>query len=331
LTRAVNAYERHDYKQVEAGIHSLAAMRHVSFYIFDETGKLLTGDGTPPRFYEQMVRGTSRDGHPALMWGDSVHYMFLLLRVNRASAMSRADSVPAKQPDSPFSLLGISDGGDAYRGPGMPRLSLYLTRPITKLRSTAQRLAGGDLDARAASFDIRRSDELGDLARDFDRMAAQIQSLLTAQRCFVADVSHELGAPLTRMHLALALLRRRFAETECGELARIERETDKLSDLVQQLLLLAGLEAGCRPAENLTAVSVRSLCASIVEDANFEAAQASCQVTGSREDVTLLAYPQLLRRAIDNVLRNALRYAPAGSEIRLDCKTGNNHENILMQ
>ena len=132
------------------------------------------------------------------------------------------------------------------------------------------------------------------------------------------------------MHLTLALLRRRFAEKESGELARIERETDKLSNLVQQLLLLAGLEAGSRPAENLATVSVRSLCESIVEDANFEAAQASCQVTGSRVDVTRLAYPQLLRRAIDNVLRNALRYAPAGSEIRVDCNAANDHDNILI-
>ena len=69
MTRAVNAYERRDYKQVEAGNHSLAAMRHVSLYVFDETGRFLVGDGTPPQFYEQMVRDTSRDGHPELMWG----------------------------------------------------------------------------------------------------------------------------------------------------------------------------------------------------------------------------------------------------------------------
>jgi two-component system sensor histidine kinase CpxA len=172
---------------------------------------------------------------------------------------------------------------------------------------------------------------LGDLARDFDSMAAQIQLLMTAQRRFVVDVSHELGAPLTRMHLALALLRRRFAEKGSEELGRIERETGKLSSLVQQLLLLAGLEAGSCPAETLAPVSIRSLCESIVEDANFEAAQANCRVTGSRQDVTLLAYPQLLRRAIDNVLRNAIRYAPEGTEICLDCRIADDQRHLILE
>jgi two-component system sensor histidine kinase CpxA len=87
---------------------------------------------------------------------------------------------------------------------------------------------------------------------------------MTAQRRFVADVSHELGAPLTRMHLALALLRRQFAGKKSGELERIERETDKLSNLVHQLLLLAGLEAGACPAETLAPISIKSLCESII-------------------------------------------------------------------
>lgn len=331
LTHAVNDFERHDYTEVEAAIHSLAATRHVSLYIFDATGKLLIGDGTPPRFYEQLVRETSRDGHAELRWGGF-----------RALFVCPIESETGKRYITVLTLFQPSSRVFHFRYwmyltvAMLPAalvclvLSLCLTHPITKLRATAQRLAGGDLNARAAAFSIRRRDEIGDLARDFDRMAAQVQSLLTAQRRFVADVSHELGAPLTRMHLALALLRRRLAETEGGELARIERETDKLSNLVQQLLLLAGLEAGSRPAENLAAVSVRCLCESIVEDASFEAAQANCQVTGSREDVTMLAYPQLLRRAIDNVLRNALRYAPVGSEIRLDCKTDNDKENIVI-
>ncbi len=210
-------------------------------------------------------------------------------------------------------------------------LSLYLTRPITRLRATAQRLAGGDLSARSSPYGTVRRDELGDLARDFDVMAAQIQSLMTAQRRFVADVSHELGAPLTRMHLALALLRRQFGGKKNIELERIERETDKLSNLVQQLLLLAGLEAGASPAETLTAISTRSLCESIIEDANFEAAHADCQVTGTREDVTIMAYPQLLRRAIDNILRNAIRYAPAGTEIRLDCRADGGREHVILE
>jgi two-component system sensor histidine kinase CpxA len=68
-----------------------------------------------------------------------------------------------------------------------------------------------------------------------------------------------------------------------------------------------------------------------VEDANFEAAQANCRVTGSRQDVTLLAYPQLLRRAIDNVLRNAIRYAPEGTEICLDCRIADDQRHLILE
>ncbi len=178
---------------------------------------------------------------------------------------------------------------------------------------------------------MNRRDELGDLARDFDVMAAQIQLLMSAQRRFVADVSHELGAPLTRMHLALALLRRRFAGQTVGEVERLERETDKLSNLVQQLLLLAGLEAGSWPAETLTAVSLDSLCGDIVEDAAFEATHAGIQVAGTRQPVTLMVYPGLLRRAIDNVLRNAIRYSAAGAEVNLDLMVDSTAQEVSVQ
>jgi two-component system sensor histidine kinase CpxA len=210
-------------------------------------------------------------------------------------------------------------------------LSLYITRPITRLRSTARRLAAGELSARSSTRKIRRMDELGDLARDFDTMAAQIERLMTAQRRFVADVSHELGAPLTRLHLALALLRRRVDGPGAPELLRIERETDRLSNLVQQLLLLAALEARRIPAETLRAVSLRSLCDSIVEDANFEAEQAGCRVTGTRVDAVFLAYPQMLRRAVDNVLRNAIRYTSSGSEIRLECSIDSTGQQVVIE
>jgi two-component system, OmpR family, sensor histidine kinase CpxA len=199
-------------------------------------------------------------------------------------------------------------------------LTLYFTRPIAKLQVAAKRLAAGDLRARAGPLTRQHRDELGELARDFDAMASQIEVLLTAQRRFVADVSHELGGPLTRMHLALALLRRDPVSGKHSSVLRIERETDKLSNLVQELLLLASLEVGRVPSEVLASLSIRQLCESIVEDATFEAAHANCRVVGTRQEFTSLVYPRLLRRAVDNILRNAIRYAPAGTEIELNCK-----------
>jgi two-component system sensor histidine kinase CpxA len=333
LTKAVNGYER----QGAAAFLSLVMIRHSSLYLFDQDGNMLAKEGAQPTFSVQMARAALQSGHSEISRLDLSRFksrMVFACPVQSATGRHYAAVMTVFEtrnrllrPRFWFNLtIAMLPAALVCMA-----LSLYLTRPITRLRATAQRLAGGDLNARSSPHRIVRKDELGDLARDFDAMAAQIQLLMTAQRRFVADVSHELGAPLTRMHLALALLRRQFHGKNSGGLERIERETDKLSNLVQQLLLLAGLEAGVCPAETLAPISTRSFCESIIEDANFEAAHTNSEVTGSRQDITLLVYPQLLRRAIDNVLRNAIRYAPEGTEIRLDCRADDDLHHVILE
>lgn len=321
LTDAVNTYERLGQQALIADVQRLAAMRHRRLFLFDPNGKVLLGDGVPPPFYRELADDAQNSGH-AMMRRYFVSRMLFVCPVRSASGREYVGVMIAFGPRSRLLKLHFWFNVMIAMVPAAlvcMALTLYLTRPIMRLRSTAQRLAAGDLSARSFPHRIARRDELGDLARDFDTMAAQIERLMTAQRRFVADVSHELGGPLTRMHLALALVRRQFAGQRNGELERLERETDKLSNLVQQLLLLAGMEVGRRPAESLVPILLSSLCESIVEDANFEAAHAGCHIAGNREDETLMVYPQLLRRAIDNILRNAIRYSPAGSEILLNC------------
>jgi two-component system, OmpR family, sensor histidine kinase CpxA len=315
LVNAVNVYESQGRDSLPSSLEDLGR----PVYLVDQDGQVLTG-GPPRLFYPLLTRYVIRSGHSAFQKYFGLRALYIC-RVESASGRRYAAVLTLFDAATRLSnarfwfnvLIALSSTALVCMA-----LSLYLTRPITRLRTTAQQLAAGDLNARAGH--PARGDELGDLAREFDAMAAQIQTLMTAQRRFVADVSHELGAPLTRLHLALALLRRQIADKSSGELERIEREADKLSNLVQQLLLLAALEVGAVPAETLTPVPLRPLCESIVEDAAFEAQHADCMVNGDRQEVTVLAYPQLLRRAIDNVLRNAIRYAPRGSAVHLACK-----------
>ena len=328
LTKAVNAYEQRG----TAAFLSLATIRHRSLCLLDERGNVLVKEGVPPPSYLKMAQSVLQTGHSSFLRpgfrmvfacpiqsSSGKHYAVVLTIFEQRNRLLRPhfwfNLIIAMVPSALVCMI----------------LALYITRPIARLQRTAQRLASGDLDARSSPHRIARKDELGDLARDFDAMAGQIQLLMTAQRRFVAEVSHELGAPLTRMHLALALLRRHFAEKSTAELERIERETDKLSNLVQQLLLLAGMEAGSLPTETLTPVSMRTLCQSIVEDADFEAMHAGCSVNSSCQDVMLLAYSQLLRRAIDNVLRNAIRYAPSGSDVFLRCEVRRDSEQVALE
>ena len=333
LTEAVNAFESRGPGGFARALKGSEVTRHKHVFLFAEDGQLLRGDGTSPTRYKGVVATVLKSGHGRMQRYLGMHPTFVTPVVS-ATGRRYAAVVPIFDPGGRILRPRFWFNLAVAMVPAAlvcMALTIYLTRPITRLRTTAQRLAGGDLSARSSPHRSRRRDELGDLARDFDAMAAQIESLMTAQRRFVADVSHELGAPLTRMHLALALLRRRLADKPSGELERIEREAGKLSSLVQQLLLLAGLEADARPAETLAPVSTGTLCDSIVEDANFEAEHAACRISGVRDDVTILAYPQMLRRAIDNVLRNAIRYAPRGSEILLNCRIDDLRQSLMLE
>jgi signal transduction histidine kinase len=316
LAKAVDAYEQHGADAFLAG----ATVNHRSLYLLDHDGKVLVKDGPTPPFYLPMAEGALRSGHSELLrLGSGLEFA---CRIQSATGRQYAIVLTISQSFRPLRLRFWFNLLIAMLPMALVcmALSLYLTRPITRLRTTAQRLASGDLSARSSPHRNGRGDELGDLARDFDTMAARLQLLMTAQKRFVADVSHELSAPLTRMHLALALLRRRFATQDIRELERIEHETDRLSNLVQQLLLLAGMEAGSCPAETLAPVSIPSLFQNIVEDANFEAAHSNCRITSTYPEIVVMAFPQLLRRSIDNVLRNAIHYAPSGSEVVLRCR-----------
>jgi two-component system, OmpR family, sensor histidine kinase CpxA len=324
LVNAVNVYE------TKGALPSSLENLERPVYLVDQDGRVLAG-GPTRLFYPVLTRYVLRSGHAAFQKYFGLRALYLC-PVQSASGRRYAAVLTLFDATTRlsnarfwFNVL-IATVSTALV---CMALSLYLTRPITRLRTTAQQLASGDLNARAGH--PARGDELGDLAREFDAMAAQIQRLMTAQRRFVADVSHELGAPLTRMHLALALLRRQIADKNSGELGRIEREADKLSNLVQQLLLLAALEVGGCPAETLTPVPLRPLCESIVEDAAFEAQHANCIVDGERQEVTVLAYPQLLRRAIDNVLRNAIRYAPQGTDVLLTCAVSHDSQYVTVE
>lgn len=332
LRAAVNAYETNGEPAFRSQIKNLPSVRPSSINLFDDHGNPLVTRGEDPPLYELMARDVSETGHTEVIrFGFRMIYACALQSATgHRYAAVLVISHPLYRLANPrfwFNLaIAMVPAGFVCLG-----LALNLTQPITKLRAAARRLAAGELDARAGPLRFDRRDELGDLARDFDAMAAQIQLLMTTQRRFVVDVSHELGAPLTRMHLALALLRRQMSGSENGALLRIERETDKLSNLVQQLLLLAGLEAGRIPAETFAPVSLRSLCGSIIDDANFEPAQANCRIVGSQEGATFLAYPNLLRRAIDNVLRNAIRYAPPGTTVEVYCSVNPDEQTVIVE
>ena len=198
-------------------------------------------------------------------------------------------------------------------------LTLYFVKPIIQLGRMAEQLGGGELATRIEGPLLARKDELGEYSRKFNQMASEIESLVMRYKHFLAHASHELGSPLTRVNIALGLARKKADSTLQPELNRIGHETKRLNTLVQELLFLARLESGNelnrQSATFDASVVIEEACA----DASFEADQAGksvvlqksepFQVTGDRE---------LLRRAVDNVLRNGLRFAREAGTVRVD-------------
>ncbi|HEY8429310.1 MAG TPA: ATP-binding protein, partial [Sandaracinaceae bacterium] len=196
-------------------------------------------------------------------------------------------------------------------------LARYLTRPLRSLRRATQRVAQGDLAVRVTPELARADAEIAALGRDFDRMAERVQELLVAQQRLLSDVSHELNSPLARLRVALELARQKAGPEAVPALDRIEREAERLSALIGEILTVTRLEHGEAPP--LTSVDLGALVEEIVRDADFEAQGANKRVELERTAaVVLLGDEELLRRAIENVVRNAVRFTPEGTAVTLD-------------
>jgi len=194
-------------------------------------------------------------------------------------------------------------------------LARYLSSPVGALRKATQQLSGGDLSARVGGRVVRRRDEIGDLARDFDTMAGQMESLVGSQQRLLRDVSHELRSPLARLRVALEMARDRAGAAARESIDRMEREATRIDELIGQLLLLERLAAGAPDGEKTT-FALAELLGEVVDDASFEASAGGREVMVLADaDASVTGYPVLLRSAIDNVLRNAIRHAPESTAV----------------
>jgi two-component system OmpR family sensor kinase len=196
-------------------------------------------------------------------------------------------------------------------------LAGYVAKPIRSLRAAFEAVASGDLDRRIAPQLGARHDELADLGRDFDRMAARLKASMQGQRRLLHDVSHELRSPLARLQAAAGLIRQNPDQLE-AMVTRIEEEIARIDRLVGQLLTLSRLEAGDLIAVE-EQVDMRDLVRDIVHDANFEAQVHEREVIfDDRGSATVQGRPELLHSAIENIVRNALKHAPESRIVRVE-------------
>jgi two-component system, OmpR family, sensor histidine kinase CpxA len=324
LNDAVSAYEEGGDQKVRDYLESIEHSQHVRAYLFDEQGNEVSRRGAPD-WAMRVAAGGPRGPHDGFLFPAPQ-----VLRDSRASSDGKHR----------FTIvLGLPPGPRVFIGPrGLPftgliigvlssglvcyLLSWYLTKPIVQLRTAARQIAAGDLTARAGAPAISRRDEVAGLMRDFDAMAERLETLLKAQSRLLNDISHELRSPLARLNVALGLARQRAGVESTDMLDRIELEAARLNELIGRILTLARLEDGEQLVPQ-TPVPLDEIVESVSEDAEFEAQERHCHVHTSIAEGNweVRGNASLLHSAVENVVRNAIRYTQEGSAVEIELKS----------
>jgi signal transduction histidine kinase len=205
-------------------------------------------------------------------------------------------------------------------------LAFYLTSPLRGLQRALDLFGRGDLGARAEE---KRRDELGELAGTFNRMAERIQTLLAAERRLLLDISHELRSPLARLSVAVELAR--SGDPSGLPLDRIQKEADRLNALIGQMLEVTRLE-GDPAHRRQERVQLDDLVGGLVDDCSIEARARGCSLALNHPArVSVDGDSELLRRAIENVVRNAIRYAPRESNVEVALENGGGRARVRVR
>ena len=202
-------------------------------------------------------------------------------------------------------------------------LSRSLTNPLRRVVAATRKLAAGDLTTRVEVGARGRDDEVGELGRQFDRMAERLEHLITTRTELFRNISHELRSPLARIRIAIELARRKPKELD-EQLGRIEQESDHLELLTRHALSLAHLDES-PPETELQEIDLVEVVEGVAQDASCEASAKGKSVVweaGAGGSI-VRANPDLLHSAVENVVRNALRHTPEGTRVEISLEASN--------
>jgi len=322
LSQAVQTYETGGQAALAQYLDQVRQSQGVRAYLLDENDQELSG---------RRSRDWAKDGEhrrPRSSRGGFLGWM--AARPQRQSITSasghRYTLVMFPPPHGPFGDLGIHGLGIfiAILSSGLVcyLLARYLTSPVVRLRAATQKLAAGDLTARAGVPPPGRHDEIAELVRDFDTMADRLETSVKAQARLLNDISHELRSPLARLNVALGLSRQRSGPEAQSALERIELEANRLNELIGRLLTIARLESGDQAMKKVS-IRLQELIREIAQDADFEAQSRKCRVDVTKvDDCMVIGDPSLLRSAIENVVRNAIQYTGEGTDVQIGLECG---------
>jgi two-component system sensor histidine kinase CpxA len=329
--KCARMYETSGKQAVQDYLKALQQQKSVRFYFFDGDGVSLL-DGGAPDLIVKMAKSKEQLNQTA-------RQNLSLVNPRQGIAMRLVEGPSGRKynlafQQSPRQIMPVSEAVGTHPYLRLLGIGLFgavlcflltrnITKPITRLRAAASGIAAGRLKTRVDPRVRRRHDEIGTLGRDFDRMAEQIEALVTAQRDLLGDVSHELRSPLSRLTVALGLLRQATAEEAPEYLSRIGLEAERLDKLIGQLLTLTRIESGVESTRRET-FDLTNLVQEVAADGDFEARAHQRTVKIIHADsCTMSGVPEMLRSAIENIVRNAIRYTPAQTSVDITMERRN--------
>jgi two-component system sensor histidine kinase CpxA len=342
----------YDAQGREVSGHALAQRRRHPSWLVDRMRQLVKRARTSNRTEFEELQGVTLAARAAPAESGRIYVLVGTLSASRYDFWGAEPRVQSLRLLAILTIAGLVSWVLAH----------HLTQPLEVLRAATQRLAKGDFSSRALLNLDRRRDEVARLAADFNSMAERIEILLSeqerlvvAQRRLLSDVAHELRSPLARATVALELARDALCETNeancqdssanqphqsnppplngsrdlhpvADSLDRIERETGRLGELIDRLLVLSRLESGVQQPEQAR-IDLAALVRAVAADADFEARSRGRSVqVPTCERCTTTGTSLLLRSAIENVVRNALLHTSENSIVQVILQCENNDE-----
>jgi len=285
-------------------------------YLFDENGKELMGrDQMAERLRSRNIQKTRRE----LVDGQNRAYQLIVLRRPPRGALLEPGmrGIALRLLIAAFisALLSFM-------------IARYLAAPLIRLGAASRRLAAGDMSTRIGPPLAERKDEFGALAADFDEMATRLQDLQRANHRLLRDVSHELRSPLARLRVALEIARNRDSEPVAGELDRIELESERLEMLVDEVLALLRETSETSPLRR-EKFDLVELLADLQDVVKYEVAEDAPGIQlNTGEPLLINADRELLWRAFENLVRNALIHTDDGTGVDVAARLAKNKSRI---
>ena len=328
---AVATYESGRQSALLKWLNQIGISRHMSMYLLSSSGEIV-GVHTPPEdvkkvaenlIKDQLSEGILKSGklivsHEIL----STSGKFYRLAAVSEKPISYFVAIPWAGVTIRLTLAIFISGLICYL------LSIYLTQPLRSLGMAAKSIATGKLHTRVGHLRGHNKDEIAELSNDFDRMAEQLEMLVTSKERLLQDISHELRSPIARLNIAIELARNKTKNLAENEFKRMELESSRLNILISEILDFARLEKSTTDLR-LEKTDIPELLAEIINDANYEFEnEAIRMVAGTIEPCQLVIDKRLIHRAVENIVRNALHYSAVNQQVSISLQYNDSKDHI---